>query len=218
MENLSWRKIILLAGSIIATVSSIVTLYTGIPVIAQSTTGRLFLASIIFISVGYLTFFFYKNFIQSYLDMKKRFNECKSLITQFTVDHANNPFVAEIDVSLINLFVLTKRVRSLPLKVTDLTLLSNDRFQIILDKGANDGINDEMQFKIFHKARMAEIGPCNSSPFPKETTLVVTISPHCPVKQHEIRRDDIEVRIIEPMVNNEINEFLAKMRSLIEKY
>ena len=147
--------------------------------------------------------------------MRECLSQITELISKFTVANANSPLTCEIDPDLINLIIATKHMASTPLKVIDLTPQLNDRIQIIIDKGFGDGIRDGMKFKVFHKQQWTEVGMCGCTATFTQTTLDVPISPNCPIKPSELRKEDIEIRLVEPLDNCKVNQLIASIQQKV---
>lgn len=217
MERWSWKAMLVPVIAVLSFAGTVVTLATGIPEINKNPVGRVFLAILCVGSIIYLSYFIYMSLIRAYLRMLKCFEQIEALITQFSSMHANQAFSGQIDPDLINLIVATKRITSIPLKITDLHFLPNNSIHIEIDRGFDDGIRDGMQFKVFHSSQWIEIGICGCTVNLKRTTLIVPISPNCSIIQSEMRQENIEVRLIEPLDNSKVNQLLASLQCTLDR-
>jgi hypothetical protein len=155
---------------------------------------------------------FYTSFYKQYLRMRECLIQITELISKFTVANANSPLACEIDPDLINLIIATKQMASVPLNIVDMAPQLNNRIQIIIDKGFGNGIRDGMQFKVFHKHQWTEVGMCSCTATFTQTTLDVPMSPNCPIRPNELRKEDIEIRIVEPLDNCKVNQLIASIQ------
>ena len=216
MQRFRWNTVLVPIAAVLGFVGTIVTLATGIPVISQSVFGRIALIVTGILLSIYLLYLAYTRIIQAYLKAIKRLDQIDELIGLFISSNANRTFQIHVNLDLINLIVATKRISSRPVRVIDMHFLANNSIQIEIDKGFDDGIRDGMQFKVLHKSQLTEIGTCGCTTALRKTTLIVSISPNCPLSQGDILRESIEVRLIEPPDNTKINQLLASVQYMIE--
>lgn len=196
-----------LIGLSIATLSlagTIIGLVVDIPQISDSPMGKIFLVILFFVALLYLVRLIYTRFIREYIALKNRLNEIKSILVDFTSQNANTTINDTIDIDQIKLVSTTKWAKKLKINIQELQHLPNSKVKIVIDKGINDGLVDAMQFKVLHNSRYHELGACECTAFHNQTSLVIDISPNCPVSLSEINRDAVEVRLIDPVITNKV--------------
>lgn len=203
-----------LFGLSIATLSlagTIIGLLVDIPQISNSPLGKAFLVIVFLAALVYLVRLIYIRFIREYIALKNRLSEIKSILVDFTSQNSNSPLSGSIDIDQIKLVSTTKWAKRLKINVQELQHLPNSKVKIVIDKGSNDGLIDAMQFKVLHNSRLHELGSCECTAFHDQTSLVIDIPPNCPVSMSEINRDAVEVRIIDPVITNNVTLLIGDL-------
>lgn len=203
-----------LYGAIIAAISltgTILGLLSDIPQVSSSPIGKTILIITLLAAVGYLVGLFYTRFIREYFTLKKRLQEIRDILVDFTSKNANAKIEDLVDIEQINIVSTTRWAKRLSIKVRELQHLPDGKIKIVTDKGRNDGLIDDMQFKVFHNSRLQELGICACTAFHDQSSLVLELPPDCPITLGEINREAVEVRLIDPDVKNKITILIGDL-------
>lgn len=190
-------------------VISLVGLIVDFPEALGTPAGRISLSIIFACTLLYLGYFVYKSLIKRLSILEQTLNRIRSLIVQFT---ATQTIVDEnIDLQLIDLLIATKKRINEKLDVKEITILPNENISITINKGFIHGYQGSMEFKIFHVQQLVELAKCGCTMAHDETHLVFPLPENCPIPINEIKKETIEVRLIEPSNNTLLNHLLAKL-------
>lgn len=207
-DNKELISVVVVSISLAAT---IIGLLVDIPQISNTTYGKTILIIIALALVGYLAYFIWSKEIRAHRNTQKRLDEIKSLLVNFTSQHADAKLEGEVDLDLINLIVDTKRMQQVIVKVTDVQHLPDNKIRIEINKGHSHGLVDPMLFKIFHNSQLMELGICNCTTALDRANLVFSLNQNCPITINEISKDSIEIRLIEPTDSSRFNTLFANL-------
>jgi hypothetical protein len=201
----------------IALFASIAGLLVDVPAIFQTKTARSVLVGFSVLMIVYMIRSLYNNIIREMISLRTRLDNIKQLIVKFASQHENTACQDTIDLDLINLLTTTQSLRDLVVNITEIRVLAQDRVEIVIDKGHIDGFLDGMCFKVFQRERMQEIGTCQCTPAYDRATLLIIADPNCPVPLQEIRKEALEVHMIEPEGHSPVNHLIAAVLHEIDQ-
>lgn len=211
MNVVERRELVALTLSVMSAAGTAVGLLADIPTISASPIGQAILIVIFVVAVGYLGNFLIRRIISKQISLQRCINDIEKILVDFTSTNANLQLTGIINTNEIRLIEKAKRAKSLEFRVSGVDPVEDRKFQIVIDKGSNHGLVDNMQFKVFHNSQMQELGLCPCTPFDDQATLVITIDANCPIPANDVRKETVQVHLIDPQASNAVNLLIANL-------